>query len=256
MQPATQVGRAEERPSPGRNRKCRETASTSQRGRRYRTRASYSRDVRQGLTRRRARKPTSRAGVSRSRVRPGGWGFAHSCGPWWALAVCAAPAPPVAPGPEPANSASWSSVLIELAPAPGAAPTVSRGQAHGRWDPWKAVPRGLAWVSTCFLSPWICLFWTSHVNRTPQYMVSVTGFFHLGSCFQGHWNCGPFDCPVMSLVHMLHVLFTRYRGWTVGPLPPRNCGAGDARAQGPCGPVSSFLSGATAGLQAALYPTS
>lgn len=143
MQPAMQVGRAEEQPSLGRDRKCRETASTSLRGRHYRTRASYSRDVHQGLTRRRGRKPTSRAGVSRSRVRPGGSGFTHSCGPWWTLGVCAAPAPPAAPGPAPANSASWSPVLIELAPAPGAAPTVSSGQAHGGWDPWRAVLRGL-----------------------------------------------------------------------------------------------------------------
>lgn len=28
------------------------------------------------------------------------------------------------------------------------------------------------WVSACSPSPWICLFWTSHVNRTPRYMVS------------------------------------------------------------------------------------
>lgn len=157
-------------------------ASTSLQGRHYRTRASYSRDVHQGLTRRRGRKPTSRAGVSRSRVRPGGSGFAHSCGPWWPLTVCAAPAPPAAPGPAPANSASWSpsSASWHLPPerhllSHRAKPTgdgipggLRQTEVPGRG---RGVP-GTLGLRLLPLSVDLPVLDTSHVNGTPRYMVS------------------------------------------------------------------------------------
>ena len=36
-----------------------------------------------------------------------------------------------------------------------------------------------------FLTLWICLFWTFHINGIIQYVAFVSGFFHLASCFQG-----------------------------------------------------------------------